>query len=289
MSAEVVGGIQGGLLECPVWEPETATLWFVDIAAPSLNRYHPASGARQEWRLPEAIGSFALCRDGRLVLAMRSGLYRFDPVGEQMHLLVRAPYDPADTRFNDGRCDRMGRFWVGSMYEPRDRPAAALFRLGHDRTLTTVVEGITLSNGLAFSTDGQWCYHADSPARTIWRSRLDPASGTLSERSVFATLTPDQGRPDGAAIDAEDHYWVAAVDAGRLLRFRPDGTIERTVEVPSLWPTMMAFGGPDLKTLYVTSLRVNRKPELLAASPLSGSLFALQVDVPGVVEPLYLG
>lgn len=289
MTVDVVAGIQGGLLECPVWEPETGTLWFIDIAAPSLHRFHPASGARQDWPLPEAIGSFALCRDGRLVLALRSGLYRFDPVGEEMHLLVRAPYDPDNTRFNDGRCDRMGRFWVGSMYEPRDRPAAALFRLGHDRMLTTVIEGITLSNGLAFSTDGRWCYHADSPTRTIWRARLDPASGVLSERSVFATLAPGQGRPDGAAIDAEDHYWVAAVDAGCLLRFRPDGTIEREVEVPSLWPTMMAFGGPDLKTLYVTSLRVNRKPELLATSPLSGSLFALQVDVPGVVEPLYMG
>ncbi len=289
MTVEAVGDIRGGVLECPVWEPETETLWFVDIDRPSLNRWHPASNARQQWVLPEAIGSFALCRDGRLILALRSGLYRFDPAGETMHLVVHAPYDDERTRFNDGRCDRMGRFWVGSMYEPRDRPAAALFRLDHDCLLTTVVEGITLSNGLAFTTDGLWCYHADTPARTIWRARIDPARGTLSDREKFATLTPDQGRPDGAAIDAEDHYWVAAIDSGRLLRFRPDGTIERAVDLPTRWPTMMAFGGPDLKTLYVTSLRANRPADQLAASPLSGSLFALRVDVPGVVEPLFMG
>lgn len=289
MGARRVLDISGEVLECPVWSERERALYWVDIVGRSLHRLDTASGTVRTWRLPEDIGSFALRMNGGAVLALRSGLYTFNFETGALAEIVRADYDPKTTRFNDGKCDRVGRFWVGSMFEPRTQPAAALYRLDPDRRLHRVVEGVTLANGLAFSPDNRTVYFADTPTRTIFTATYDGKTGAIGTRREFARFAEGKGRPDGAAMDAEGHYWVATIDVGRLSRFAPDGRLVQEIEVPTRWPTMMAFGGPDLRTLYVTSLRYQRPADQLAASPLSGSLFALDVDVPGLPEPRYAG
>jgi len=284
-----VPGIDGELLECPLWCPREHVLWFVDIVAPALYRHDPATGAVRRYVMPADIGSFALAKDGGLIVALRTGIHRFDPASGRLALLAAADYDQKTIRFNDGRCDRQGRFFVGSMYEPRDGAKGALYRLDPGGRLARVVEGVTIANGLAFSPDGRIAYFADSPTRRIWRFDVDLATGALSNRRPFATLSDAQGRPDGAAVDAEGGYWVAGIDAGVVHRFRPDGRHDRSVAVPSRWPTMPAFGGADMRDVYVTSLRHRRPADQLAASPDSGGLFVFRSDVPGLAEPRYAG
>jgi sugar lactone lactonase YvrE len=282
-TATPVPGIAGELLESPLWDDRRELLWLVDIAGRRVLGVDPERGPTRTLNMPSEPGSLALATDGALVVALRDSIVRLDPDRGDLALLARAEHDPATTRFNDGRSDRQGRFWVGSMYEPRDKPLAHLYRLDRDR-LTSVVENIVLANGLAFAVDGRSGWHADTPARTIWRFDLDPASGAMSNRRVFATFGPE-ARPDGATVDAEGGYWVAAIDAGEVRRYLPDGRFERRVVVPTPWPTMIAFAGKDRRTGYVTSLRHGRPLDQLARHPLSGGLFVFRSDIPGVPEP----
>jgi sugar lactone lactonase YvrE len=221
---------------------------------------------------------------------MRDGLWRFDPRDGTRRRLARPPYDPGKERFNDGKCDPRGRFWVGTIYEPRDPPLAALYCWdGHQ--LQRKADGVTTSNGLAWSPDGRTLYWSDTKAHTIFAFDFDVATGTLSRRRVFATFAPRQdapdldaygGRPDGAAVDAEGCYWVAMYEGQRVLRLSPDGEVLREVILPVRCPTMPCFGDTDLRTLYVTTARENRPAAELAAQPLAGCVLSLRVDVPGL-------
>ena len=282
-TAKPVPGIAGELLESPVWDERRNMLWLVDIAGRRVLGVDPERGLTRKLDMPSEPGSLALATDGALVVALRDRIARLDPDSGALVPLARAEHDPATTRFNDGRCDRQGRFWVGSMYEPRDKPAAKLYRLERNR-LVAAVDGLTLSNGLAFAIDGRGGWHADSPARTIWRFDLDPASGAIANRRPFVTFGAE-ARPDGATVDAEGGYWIAAIDAGEVRRYLPDGRLERRVAVPTPWPTMIAFAGADYRTAYVTSLRIGRPPDQLARHPLSGGLFVFRSDIAGVPEP----
>lgn len=281
--ATPIPGIAGELLESPVWDDRRNLLWLVDIASRLVLAVDPERGLTRKLEMPSEPGSLALTADGALVVALRDSIVRLDPDTGDRALLARAEHDPATTRFNDGRCDRQGRFWVGSMYEPRDKPLAKLYRLDRDR-LAPVVENIVLANGLAFAADGRSGWHADSPARTIWRFDLDPASGAIANRRQFLRFGPE-ARPDGATVDAEGGYWVAAIDAGEVRRYLPDGRLERCITVPTPWPTMPAFGGQDMRDVYVTSLRIGRPPDQLARHPFSGGLFVFRSDIAGVPEP----
>lgn len=283
LTASPVPGVSGDLLESPVWDDRRELLWLVDIAGRRVLSYDPGRGLKHSLVMPSEPGSLALAADGALVVALRDSVARLDPDNGDLVTLAMANHDPATTRFNDGRCDPQGRFWVGSIYEPRDKPMAKLYRLERGR-LVPVVEGITLANGLAFDADGRGGFHADTPARTIWRFDLDPATGALANRRVFARFGAE-ARPDGASIDAEGGYWVAAIDAGEVRRYAPDGRIERRVVVPTPWPTMPAFAGKDFRTGFVTSLRYQRPAELVAQNPLSGGLFQFASDIPGRAEP----
>jgi sugar lactone lactonase YvrE len=283
LTATLVPGVAGELLESPVWDERRGLLWLVDIAGRCVLGYDPARGATRKIPTPSEPGSLALAADGALVVALRDQVARLDFERGDFTLLARADHDPKTTRFNDGRCDRQGRFWVGSMYEPRDKPLAKLYRLERDR-LVPVIDNIVLSNGLAFAAAGRSGFHADSPARAVWRFDLDPASGAVANRRPFVTLGPE-ARPDGATIDADGGYWLAAIDAGEVRRYLPDGRIACRVAVPTPWPTMIAFAGKDWRTGYITSLRHGRAPEQLARHPLSGGLFTFASDVAGVPEP----
>jgi sugar lactone lactonase YvrE len=275
--------------ESPVWVPEEQALYWTDIPGKTLNRFDPATGANRVWPMPEEVGSFALREGGGLIAALRSGFALIDLERGQIERLIDPEADRPENRFNDGRCDRQGRFWAGSMNEPRDARSGALYRLDSDHRCQRMADDVMVANGLAFSPDDRVMYWSDSRALTIYAFDFDAASGAIGNRRIFARLEPHQGGPDGAAVDAEGGYWSACYRGARVMRFRPDGTIERKIRLPVSRVTMCAFGGPDLRTLYITSARGGLSAADLEREPLAGGIFALQVDVAGLPEPRFKG
>ncbi len=295
--------------ESPFWHPEEHRLYWVDIPGRALRRADVASGEQERWVLPSEPGCVAPLRGGGLVLALREGLFRARAWGGALEPLVPAPYDPATTRFNDGRADAEGRLWVGTLYEPRDKAEAALYcydptaasttaAAGGGR-LTRMAGGATTGNGLAFSPDGRTLYWSDTPGHVIRAWDRDPASGRIESPREFRRLAPKPagwtpsgdpaqdaasygGRPDGAAVDALGHYWVALFEGGRLLRLAPDGAVVGDWPLPVRCPTMPCFGGDDGRTLFLTTARQGRPAAELAACPLSGHVLWTRVDVPGL-------
>ena len=281
--------IKASLGECPVWSVDEQALYWVDINAPSLNRFDPATGLNTAWPMPQSIGCFALRKQGGFVVALRDGIWLASRNGTLERKVADAPYDPAHHRFNDGRADAKGRFWAGSMNENRDASTAVLYRFDADTRLTPVVRNMTISNGLAFSPDGRTMYHADTPTLKVDAYDFDIDAGTIANRRVFARFTGATDRPDGGAVDSEGFYWSAFYRGGKVVRLSPQGERVAEYAVPAMCPTMCAFGGLDLKTLYVTSARQMREPDELVRLPLSGGIFAMRVDAAGMPEPKFAG
>jgi sugar lactone lactonase YvrE len=281
--------VRASLGECPVWSATEDVLYWVDINAPSLNRFDPATGNNRAMPMPSSIGCFGLRRQGGFVVALRDGIWLARADGTLERKVAGAPYDPAHHRFNDGRCDPLGRLFAGTMNEKRDAPSAALYRLDHDFRLTEVLGSLTISNGLAWSPDGRTMYHADTPTRTVNAFAFDATTGTPSNRRVLAHFDDETHRPDGAAVDSEGCYWTTFYGGGSVARLSSAGTVLAAYPLPAMCPTMCAFGGADLKTLYVTSARQRRDDAELARLPQSGGIFALRVDVPGLPEPAFAG
>jgi len=276
--------------ESPMWQPDEQQLWWCDIPGKVLNRYTPSTGAHAQWDFPSEPACCAPLPGGDLVLGMRDGIFRFDPPTGRRTRLTPPPYDPAKERFNDGKADPQGRFWVGTIYEPREPALASLYCFG-DRRLQKRADGITVSNGLAFSPDGRTMYWSDTRQHTVFAFDFDGAEGALSRRRTFASFPARQpgqdpacygGRPDGAAMDAEGCYWVAMFEGGRLLRLSPDGAVIAELLLPVRCPTMPCFGGTDLRTLFVTTARDKRPAEELRREPLAGRVLQLRVPVPGL-------
>ena len=280
--------------ESPLWHAVEHCLYWVDIDGFAIHRLHPESGAHSSWTAPSEPTSLGLCADGALVVALRDGFARFNPVTGVFTPIAVAPYDTATERFNDGRVDAAGRFWVGTMYEPKTAPRASMYVLERGAVRRAWEGGMTTSNGLAFSADGRFLFHADTPSHRIDRYPFDVATGEFGAAEVFARFDADKsapgygGRPDGAAVDSEGAYWSAMFEGGRLLRFSASGELLREVRLPLRCPTMMAFGGADLRTLYITSAGAKRGQAERERYPLSGCVLALRVDVPGVAERVYL-
>lgn len=289
-AVDCVLDIRADLGECPVWCAEELALYWVDIPNGRLNRFTPATGANEVSTFPEAIGSFALCQDGTVLAALKSGLWRYNLETRKSFPIARPEPNLPSNRLNDGRCDAQGRFWVGSMEEPVDpsRKQGTLYRFDADHHLTPMVPDLFVSNGLAFSPDGRTLYHSDSYAavRTIWAWDLDPGDGAISNRRVFVDTNGMPGRPDGGAVDADGCYWMAANDGWELVRFTPKGKIDRRIRLPVAKPSMLAFGGPKLDIIYVTSIR---PASSLEQQPQAGSLFAIAAGVTGLPEPRYKG
>ncbi len=276
---------RASLGESPLWSVAERALYWVDINAPALHRFDPATGRDVAMPMPSSIGCIALRERGGHVVALREGIWLAGPGGRLERKLADPPYDPAHHRFNDGRCDRQGRFFAGSMNEQRDAPSAALYRLDDDGALAAVVAGMTISNGLAWSPDGRTMYHADTPTHTISAYDYDTANATPSNRRVFAQWRGETDRPDGGAVDSAGNYWSAFYRGGKIVKLSPRGGTLAEFPLPAMCPTMCAFGGDDLRTLYVTTARQRREAAELARLPQSGGLFAMRVDVPGLPEP----
>ena len=283
--------------ESPFWHPQEQRLYWVDIPGRCAARVAvdglQAQGEVELWSLEEEPGCIAPAEGGGLVLALRSGMYRAHTWGGPLHQLADAPYDTAKLRFNDGKCDPQGQLWAGSMYEPKDQALGALYRLGA-QGLHAMAEGVTTANGLAWSPDGRTLYWADTAAHCVRAFDCELGSGQLSGERVFHQMAPKPagwvwacgepygGRPDGAAVDAEGAYWSAQYEGQRLLRLSPSGQVLAEVPTPVPCPTMPCFGGPDLKTLFITTSRQGRSAQELAQHPDAGCVFAMCVDVAGL-------
>lgn len=279
--------------EGPLWHPGESALYWVDIDAFKVHRLRPATGEHVFWRMESEPSALAIRHGGGMVVALRTGFVHLDTKYDKVTPIAPAPYDTAKFRFNDGRVDPAGRFWVGTMYEPRDQQAAQMFVLEQGEVRQAWSGGMTNSNGLGFSPNGRVMYHADTAAHRIDRYQFDPRCGRAAEPEVFQQFSTDKaaadygGRPDGAAVDSEGNYWCAMFEGARVLCFSPDGTLLREVKLPVRCPTMVAFGGEDLKTLYITSASHNRPAAELAQYPLTGRVLSLRVDVAGRPEPAY--
>lgn len=274
-----------------VWCDRAQALYWTDIQAATLWRYAPASGETRQWPLPERLASFALCETGGwLLLALASRLAFFRLEDGALHTLHEVePQLP--TRCNDGACDRQGRFVFGTLHEPADggakQPIAGFWRLNTDLVLEKLpLEGVAISNSLAFSPDGGTLYYCDSLARTI---RCCDYGDTVSNPRDFADLRDTAGEPDGSCVDADGGLWNAQWGLGRVVRYRADGSVDRILPLAARQPTRPAFGGSALDTLYVTSARDGLGADALAGEPLAGALFAAQVGMRGLPEPRFAG
>lgn len=265
--------------ESPVWDSAARRVLFCDIQAKRINAYSVDGGAQQSWQLPEVVGSFGLCRSGRLVVALRHRVVLLDPHTGAVTPLTDPVDEPPTNRMNDGKVGPDGCFWVGSMDESRPRkPTGALYRVTPDGKIERKAEGYAVSNGLAWSPDGRTMYHADSTSGIIETWDFDVASGRLANHRVLATLSNEEGRPDGAACDVDGNYWAAGVSAGCINKFSPQGKLLEKLPFPVPRPTMPCFADGQL---YVTSLREGLPAEMLEKFPALGGLFRAPVTARG--------
>jgi sugar lactone lactonase YvrE len=291
--------------ESPFWHPRERALYWLDIPGRAVLRTRGDIGTDsakvERWALSTEPGCMAPARSGGLVIALRDGIYRAREWGGELVAIARVDHDVRTMRFNDGKCDALGRFWSGSINEAKDRANAALYCLdarpgsGVAPALTQMANQVTTANGLAFSPDARTLYWADTPAHQVRAWNWDAAANTLSQPRVFHQFdakpegwTPDsptlryEGRPDGATVDAQGHYWVAMFEGAQLLRLAPSGEIVAAVPVPTQCPTMPCFGGDDLKTLFVTTARKGRPAAEIERLPASGTVISMRVDTPGL-------
>jgi len=279
--------------ECPLWHPRELALYWIDISERAVYRYDPATHLHKCWILPSEPGCIVWNQQGGLVVAMRSGISKLDTETGELIELIKAPYDEKAFRFNDGRCDAAGRLWTGTLVDARDKPSGRLYRYAQGH-LTEFDHPVMVSNGIAFSPDSRTMYHADTSAHKINSYDFDLALGIPNNGRVFKSFNSDKasiygGRPDGAAVDSEGAYWIAMYEGSRLLRLSPEGGLLESIEVPFMCPTMMAFGGDDMKTLFITSASQKRSSSELKQLPLSGFVISAKVSIAGLPEHPFLG
>lgn len=280
------------------WCPDEQALYWLDVPMPSqLHRLDPASGKHYVWAMPEMIASMAKRRDGTLLVASHRGLNVFDPGTGALKRIAAPEAHIPDNRSNDGAPDAKGRFWFGTManniaddgsYFSPGVSAGVLWKIEPDFRMIPVVGGIGIANATAWSPDWTTFYFADTAQQTIFAWDFDLELGALSRKRVFAR-PEGHGYPDGACIDAEGFLWNARWEGSAVIRFAPDGSIDRIVEIPAERVTSCAFGGPDLGTLYVTTSRLHLTDAQLERNPLSGGVFAFRPGVVGLARPAFGG
>ena len=264
--------------EGPTWDAQSSTLWWVDIERGELHRFDPESGSNHTTPIGEKIGSVVPRRGGGFVAGLPDGVGLFDADDRIQH---RLPIETeiAEARMNDGKCDPSGRFWTGTMTD--ERRISALYRVDADHSVHRMLEGVGISNGLDWNPDRDRMYYIDTPTRRVDVFAYDDASGEIGERRALVQFSEQDGVPDGMTVDAEGHLWIAFWDGGCVRRFDPEGHLVHRIELPVTRPTSCAFGGPELRELYVTSASRDFGPAQLAEQPLAGAVFRLHPGVAG--------
>lgn len=274
--------------ESVIWHPAEEVLYWVDVRAPALYRLE-RSGQVTTLPLPGLAGGVVPRRAGGIAIALQDGFYTLDTRTGAATLLIDPEPDKPENRINDGRCDRAGRFWAGTMHVTIREPRGSLYRLDPDHTVRRMLGDITVPNSICFAPDERTMYLADTYRDVIHAYDFSAADGAISNPRVFADTTADAGHPDGSCVDVDGCVWNAQVRGGKVVRYTPDGRVDRVIPLPVTQPTCCCFGGPGLATLYVTSARQRLAPEALAREPLAGGLFAVNPGVQGLPEADYAG
>jgi sugar lactone lactonase YvrE len=281
--AELVIDVRCTLGEGPVWDDREHVLRWVDILGEQVHRYDPETGDHTAIDVDQPVGALALCETSGLALALRDGFGLLDETTGELNLIAPVEADDPSTRMNDGKCDRRGRFWAGTMAFDAAPKRGSLYCLDPVDALNVRVwlTDVTISNGLAWSADDRTLYYIDSATRRIDAMDFDLATGTVDRRRPLFAVPVEAGLPDGMALDDDGYLWVALWGGGAVHRYAPDGTLDRIIEVPTSHVSCCTFGGSDLDVLYITTARDGLDPETLAAEPHAGSLFRCHVGVTG--------
>ncbi len=271
--------------EGPVWDDASGTLVWVDIMSHAVNRYDPATGRNRTLDVGQPVGAVVLRRNGNgLVLALRDGFGMLDEGSGKVEMVALVEADVPTNRMNDGKCDPGGRFWAGTMpFSPTPGSAAgALYWLDPNLQVSRMLGGVTLSNGIDWSPDGQQMYYIDSMTQGLDVFDFAAEDGSLSNRRRLITIPPDEGLPDGMTVDAEGGLWMALHGSGSIRRYMPAGRLDRVVRVPPTMVTCCTFGGPDLTDLYITTMSLGLSEADRRAQPLAGALFRCRPGIQGL-------
>lgn len=290
ITPEVAFAIPSELGEGALWDVKESRLLWVDIVLQKLYEYDPRNGSNLAYHVGQSVGTVVLTEQGQALLGLRHSITLLDRVTGRLRPICEIEATREHTRLNDGKCDPMGRFWVGSICEREPHFDGGLYCLDENLELTQKLAGIQCSNGLVWTRDASRFYYVDTPTQEIWGFLYDAQTGNLTEKAVVATIPRELGCPDGMTIDSEDQLWVALWEGGRVVRVDPrSGQVTLEVPVPALNVTSVAFGGPNLDELYITTARAGMSPEARQELPLSGSLFRAKVPFHGVPATRYRG
>jgi sugar lactone lactonase YvrE len=278
--------IKNKLGEGPVWHPEEQLLYWVDIEGDCFHRYSPETGRGDTTPVGQAIGCLAFRASGGLLMGLRDGLAFWDQNTSEIEIIANPEAGRPNARFNDGKVDPGGRFWVGTLGEDDQ---SCLYRMDPDGATHTMETGIQISNGIGWSPDHKVMYYTDTPRRVIYTYDFDLESGSINNRRDYVNVPAEDGFPDGLTVDSEGCVWSAHWDGWRVTRYDPDGKIERVVYMPVQRPTSCTFGGPDLNQLFITSAWTGLSESVRREQPLAGDLFLVQTNIKGQLENEFLG
>ncbi|PTM58319.1 SMP-30/gluconolactonase/LRE family protein [Desmospora activa] len=282
-SLQIVQNTKAELGEGPSWDAANNVLYWVDITRERLHIYHPYSNRQITYDTGDYISSVVPRRCGGVVMTLKKSFYAFDFHMNKMTHIGTVEQDKPHNRFNDGKCDALGRYWAGTMSQMFTPGAGALYCLEPDWRIKKVLGNITISNGIAWSPDNSVMYYIDSPTRKVMAYDYDLATATISNPRVAVTFPAAEPFPDGMATDEEGLIWVAIWKGGKITRWNPNtGELLKTIHVPATLTTSCVFGGDDLQDLYITSARIGLKEEILAKEPYAGGLFAIRTKVRGL-------
>ncbi|MDA0654536.1 MAG: SMP-30/gluconolactonase/LRE family protein [Proteobacteria bacterium] len=275
--------------EGPLWSPVDQRLHWVDILAREVHSCAADGARRTSLKVPDTIGCLALRRDGGAIAGLGRAVAYLDLESGAVELVATPEEDAPNNRFNDGKCDRRGRFWAGTMDRALTHPTGTLYRIDDNLRVTAMVSGFVVTNGIGWSPDDRTLYVTDTVNRQILAFDFDRDSGDISGRRVFARIPDSDGFPDGLTVSADGDVWSAHWDGWRITRYAPGGAIRQVIRMPVPRPTSCTFGGSDLRTLYVTSAADGLADDALATAPLSGALFAVPTDTVGIPEARFAG
>lgn len=283
-TAELLIDSKCALGEGPFWHPDRQQLFFFDINNQKLFAASATGDIEGSWSFGENVAAAAIIDADNLALVTETGLKRFNLQTSEQSLIVPIEADNAATRGNDSRVHPSGAFWIGTMPKTEDAPGGTLYHYRAGK-LSVLRSNASIPNATCFTRDGRTAYWADTPTQQILKVETDPATGLpVGDWSVFADVSEGPGYPDGAVVDSEGYLWSARWGGSCVVRHAPDGSVDRVVEVPVSQVTCPAFGGPDLKTLFITTAAKTLSPEQLAAEKVAGGIFAIRLDVPGLPE-----
>lgn len=299
MQARCILQARSALSESALWSPKEQKLYWLDQMRPEIHRLDPLTGEDEKFplALPAQLGALAPHAGGGLVLAAADGISILSPDMKSCRSLLNPIAGSDRLSFNDAKCDRQGRLWAGTTDRQETEKLGALYRIGADAGATLVTEGFVCSNGPSFSPEGRIMYHTCSHERRIDAYDLDPATGEVSNRRIFAAFDGSAGVPDGSTVDAEGYLWTTHWGGSRITRYAPDGSVDRVVEIPVQKVTSCAFGGANMDTLFVTTASIEfdngnwifMDDAGFEAAPLTGGIFAVDVGIKGLPEPAFDG